>query len=132
MIYCLGLQYNELENDKNISVIRDIRELSPAEIENYSCCLKSVVEYRNLKNSIYLLNKNFNDFSLFILNPEKENYKFDSLNEKLNSLLLSINAYLSNFLFSMTATKNHFYFLLDDIDKEEYKNKTNEIGRAHV
>lgn len=127
MIYCLGLQYNKLENDINISVIQDIRKLAFAEIDKYSNCLKSVAEYRNLKNSIYLLNKNFNDFSLFILNPENENHKSNSLNDKVNALLLTVNAYLSNFLFSMTATKNHFYSLLDDIDKDEYKNKTNEL-----
>lgn len=127
MIYCLGIQYNKLEDDKNIGVIQDIRKLSSAEIDKYSNCLKSVAEYRNLKNSIYLLNKNFNDFSLFISNPPQENNKINSLNEKLNSLLLNVNTVLSNLLFSLTATKNHFYFLLDDIDKDEYKNKTNEL-----
>lgn len=130
MVYCLGLQSNKLENDKNISVIQDIREMSQQEIQEYKESLKVVAEYRNLKNSIYLLSKNYEIFESFLLNPECGTCELDSLNEKLNILLLEANSVFSNLLFSLTATKHHFEFLVDEIDKNEYREKTNYLYKS--
>jgi len=127
MIYCLGIQYKKFENDKNISVIRDIRKLSTAEIDSYLSCLKSVAEYRNLKNSIYLLSENYRVFNVYLSNPKYGLNHPYSLNLKMNRMLLDVNAIFINLLFSLTATKNHFEFLLDDIDKKEYKDKTDNL-----
>lgn len=127
MIYCLGIQYKKIEKDKSIAVIKDVREMSNGEFDEYQNCLKVVTEYRNLKNSIYLLKENYRVFNLYLSNPEHGFEQSQSLNLKMNRMLLDANAIFINLLFSLTATKNHFGFLLDDIDKNEYKDKTDNL-----
>ncbi len=127
MIYCLGIQYETNKNNKKVAVIKDVREMSDCEFDEYQTCLKTVTEYRNLKNSIYLLKENYRVFNLYLSNPEYGIDSSYSLNLKMNRMLLDINAIFINLLFSFTATKNHFEFLLDDVDKSEYKDKTDNL-----
>lgn len=111
-------------------IFAGVRELTEQETLDLEIALRHINTLKDLRDSKYNLENNYNQFINLMNN--KEQFHFGSMNVKSligqNYLLLESNRCLSNLLASMVATVEHYFkSKLDATYKDKYKNKISEL-----